>query len=813
MISLPGYVIEVLLHESRQSRIYRGRREADQLPVIFKVLNEELPSPDKRARFQQEYQLMHKIVSDGIVRAYNLESHQGLQILILEDFGGTSINNLEFCSTLMLHQWLDLAIRIVHALGELHRHHIIHKDINPSNIVWNYDTGQIKLIDLGIASELTREVPEIRHPDRLEGTLAYLSPEQTGRMNRSMDYRTDFYSLGVTLYELLTGQLPFATGDALEMVHAHIARQAVPVEQIRPGVAGMVSAIIAKLMGKTAEKRYQSASGIQADLQTCLQLLDGAGRIVQFELGSKDFSGRLHISQKLYGRDAQIATLMEVFDRASRGPAELLLVAGYSGVGKSALVHEIQKPITHHRGIFIEGKFDQFKRDIPYASVSQAFKKLIQHILTKGDAEVAEWKVRLLKTLGKTAQVIIDVIPDLEKIVGPQPAIPVLPATQAQNRFNNEFRQFVATFAAADHPLVIFLDDLQWADLPSLQLMSALLRAPATPHLLLIGAYRDNEITPGHALRLTLDALAKDGVAVHTTTLPPLDIAEVNALLCDTLHADAARVDELAQLCLAKTEGNPFFVNQFLATLVDEEILLPDMAQGGWLWDIRSAREAGITDNIVELMVAKLHRLPASTQQVLQGAACLGNTFDLRMLAVVCRLSEIETARHLWQELREELIPPLNDRYRYAEQPSSAGEKCLTPSYRFLHDRVHQAANLLSSDAEKSAMHLAIGRLWLSTYSQQEQQELQFDLTNHLNQGCALMTDPIERRHLAQLNLSAAKRAKASVAYKPALRYLQTALGVLHETDWKSQYDLMFELHLEAAEAAYLSGEPVAMDG
>ncbi|MBC7502556.1 MAG: diguanylate cyclase [Herminiimonas sp.] len=538
-----------------------------------------------------------------------------------------------------------------------------------------------------------------------------------------------------------------------------------------------------------------------------------SGVIAPFPLGRHDFSGRLQISQKLYGRESQIATLLEVFDRASRGPAELLLVAGYSGVGKSALVHEIQKPITQNRGIFIEGKFDQFKRDIPYASVSQAFKELIQQLLTRGDAVVALWKERILDALGNNAQVIINVIPTLELLIGAQPAVLELPAAQAQNRFNQEFRNFVGTFASAEHPLVLFLDDLQWADLPSLQLMSLLLRAPAMPHLLLIGAYRDNEITPAHALQLTLQELQKAGASVHTVTLPPLDLGQVTQLLGDTLHASAEQVHALAQLSLAKTQGNPFFLNQFLATLVDQDIVRPNAAEGGWQWDITQVQQAGITDNIVELMVGKLHKLSLPTQRVLQGAACLGNSFDLHMLAVVCGLAETETARLLWEAMREDLIVPLDDHYKYAEQAASAQELSLLPAYRFLHDRVHQAAYLLSDDADKAALHLAIGRLWLRTFGADELQVLLFDLVNHLNQGRELMTKHDERLHLAQLNLTAARRAKSSVAYKPALGYLQTALELLAgEENWRSEYDLMLTLHLEAADVAHLCGNAIEMD-
>ncbi|MBC7499831.1 MAG: AAA family ATPase [Herminiimonas sp.] len=812
MMSLPGYSVDCLLYESRQSCIYRGKRAVDNVSVIFKVLSEDFPSPEKRARFQQEYNLMRKLKSDAVLRAYSMESHQGIQVMVLEDFGGTSLNKLDINAGLSMVEWLKVAVRLAECLDQLHQHHIMHKDINPANIVWNRKSGEIKLIDLGIATELSREVPEIRNPDRLEGTLAYLSPEQTGRMNRSMDYRTDFYSLGATFYELLTGALPFASGDALELVHSHIARQPIPVEQLRPLIPPMISAIVTKLMGKTAEERYQSAAGLKLDLATCLHTLDADGCIPMFALGQTDFSQRLQISQKLYGRETQIATLLDTFERARTGPAELLLVAGYSGIGKSALVHEIRKPITRDRGYFIEGKFDQFKRDIPYASLSQAFRELIQQVLTEGEEIVAQWRSKLLQALGNNAQVIIDVIPNLEMIIGPQPPILDLPAAQEHTRFNHEFRKFVGTFASVDHPLVIFFDDLQWADLPSLHLMSLLLRAPALPHLLLIGAYRDNEVAAMHSLPVTLKEMEKYGATVQTIALPPLDLDQVSDLLCDTLRATPARVRELAYLSLAKTQGNPFFLNQFLGALVDHKMLFLDVAKGGWSWDVDKVQQAGITDNIVELMVARLGQLPIPTQRVLQGAACLGNVFDLKMLAVVCELAETDTARLLWDALQEELIVPLDDHYKYVGQAGSDHEVVLLPTYRFLHDRVQQAAYLLSSASEKAAMHLAIGRLWLQTYSPFQQQSLLFDLVNHFNQGRGLITDPTERHQLAQLNLTAARRAKASAAYKPALVYLEVALELVTDADWQSRYDLMFALHLDAGEAAHLNHDFARME-
>ncbi|WP_324106748.1 diguanylate cyclase [Noviherbaspirillum sp.] len=812
MINVPGYRADEQLYESRQSRIYRGHRLLDGVPVVFKLMNDELPSPEKRARFRQEFHLMRKLQSDGIASAYSLESHQGIQVMIVEDFGGTSLDKLPIAAAMPLGEWLALAIRITGCLEKLHQQRIMHKDINPSNIVWNRQTGQVKLIDLGISTELTREIPEIRNPNYLEGTLPYLSPEQTGRMNRALDYRTDFYSLGVTFYELLTGQLPFVGDDALELVHAHIAKQPVPAHQIDPRIPAVLSAIIGKLMEKTAEARYQSAAGLKADLQWCLDTLDAKNNIQEFALGRSDFSGRLQIPQKLYGRDTQTATLMQAFERASNGPAELLLVSGYSGIGKSALVHEVQKPITQRRGYFIEGKFDQFKKDIPYAALTQAFEELIRHLLTEGDAEIRRWKERLLQALGSNAQVIIQVIPNVELIVGAQPAVVELPPEQAHNRFNQEFRKFVSVFASMEHPLVVFLDDLQWADLPTLQVMSLLLRSPATPHLLLIGAYRDNEITPVHPLPLILQEMEKNGAAIQTITLPSLQLEEVKRLLSDALHVNSDGVESLAQICLSKTQGNPFFLSQFLGLLVDRQMLRGDVLMGCWQWDIAAIQHADITDNIVELLVAKLQRLSAATRQVLQGAACLGNQFDLRTLAIVCAMAEADAASLLWDALAEELIVPLDDYYKYVRQSDNEVERDLVPAYRFQHDRVQQAAYSLGSADDKTAIHLTIGRLWLKSLSAAEQQGRLFDLVNHFNLGRALITDDTEREHVARLNLDAARRAKTSAAYKPALAYLQTAMELMSDPAWQRNYELQLPLHLDAAEAAYFSADFALME-
>lgn len=806
MMEMPGYALEDLLYESRHSQVWRGSRH-DGLPVVLKILNDKDASPQQRASFHQEYALTHRMQLQGVITAYHLESYRGMQAMVLQDIGGTSLDRLAIAGALPLTAWLQLAIRMTRCLGQLHQQQVMHKDVNPSNFVWNRHTGEVKLIDLSLATALSRELSETRHPEWIEGTLPYLSPEQTGRMNRAIDYRTDFYSLGVTFYELLTGQLPFSGDDALELVHAHIARQPVPAESIRPDVPAMLSVIIGKLMGKTAEERYQSATGLMADLQTCLRTLDEAGSIPVFTLGSSDVSERLQISQKLYGRENQVAALLSAFERARHGPSELVLVTGYSGIGKSALVHEIQNPITERRGYFIEGKFDQLKRAIPYVALVQALTELVRQLLTEDEDAVMQWRAELLQALGKNGQVIIDVIPDVGLLIGSQPPVPKLPPDQAQNRFNHEFRKFVGVFAALKHPLVLFLDDLQWADLPSLQLMSVLLRAPALPHVLLIGAYRDNEVTPDHPLSVILKEMAQQGTSLNSVTLAPLAQDDVQQLLCDTLRADAQTVDRLAHLCVAKTQGNPFFLKQFLRILAEDGMVRFDPAQGRWQWEINSIEQAGITDNIVELMVAKLHKLPRPTQHVLKAAACLGSAFDLRMLSLICERSEASTSELLWDALREDLVVPMEDRYPYVSLSGQGSGPDLVATYRFRHDRIQQAAYLLGSADDTPAMHLAIGRHWRHSLPPAEQQARLFEWANHFNLGRHLIADPLQHKHLARLNLDAARRAKASAAYKSALGYVQIALDLVQNEDWETHYDLMLVLHLEAGEVAYLCGE------
>ncbi|WP_414545420.1 AAA family ATPase [Nostoc sp. CCY0012] len=816
MIVLEGYKVLKELYVSPNSHVYQGYRESDQQPVVLKFLREEYPSPEAIARFKLEYDLTRRCQVPGIIQAYNLTKYQNTFVLVLEDFGGKPLRDLLHQPPLPLERFLQLAIQIAAALGAIHQQNIIHKDINPGNILFNPVTQQVKIIDFGIATLLSQENAISRHLNVLEGTLTYISPEQTGRMNRVIDYRTDFYSLGVTFYELLTQQLPFMSDDPVELVHSHIAKQPIPPHQLCSQIPLMLSQLVMKLLEKTAETRYQSAFGLQADLQQCFDNLTDTGEIPNFTLGLQDNSGKFQIPQKLYGRETEVANLLSAFERASQGKSEVLLIAGYSGIGKSALVQEIYQPITKQRGYFIAGKFDQLQRNIPYSSLIQAFKALIRQLLTSSETEIAIWRDKLIQALGSNGQVIIDVISEVELIIGQQPSVLELPPQEAQNRFNLVFQNFINVFTQKQHPLVIFLDDLQWADIASLQMLELLTSQADSQYLLLIGAYRDNEVDSTHPLRSAIASLVQAGVTINELRLTPLALPQMQQLLCDTFKTDdLAKITPLAQLLQQKTNGNPFFMNEFLKSLYTEGLLQFDFLARQWQWQLAQIQAAQITDNVVELMALKIQKLPETTQQALKLASCIGSQFDLRTLAIVQKQALPEVATELWEAVKTGLILPQGNDYQLlqvADEEVKSNLTNLDVVYKFLHDRVQQAAYLLIPDDEKQTVHLQIGQLLLQSITPEEQDEQIFDIVHHLNVGYKLITDTPQRQQLAQLNLTAGNKAKASTAYDPALKYLTMGINCLETSSWQQQYTLTLDLHTAAVEAAYLSGDFSRMD-
>lgn len=818
MAELLGYQILDQLHASTKTLIYRCQCEATAQTVIIKLLQDQYPSFNELVRFRNQYIVAKALNLPNIVQHYGLEPYRNGYALIMEDFGSISLKQWMESSrsargnVQLLNAFFNIAIQLTQILDRLYHHRVIHKDIKPSNILINPETQQVKLIDFSIASLLPRETQEIQNPNILEGTLAYISPEQTGRMNRGIDYRTDFYSLGVTFFELLTGQLPFQSNDPIELVHSHIAKAPPVVHVLNPKIPAGLSAIVTKLMAKNAEDRYQSTIGLQHDLEICLDQWRKTRTVEIFKLGQRDFSDRFLVPEKLYGRQAEVKILLEAFERAAQGQAELMLVAGFSGIGKTAVVNEVHKPIARQHGYFIKGKFDQFNRNIPFSAFVQAFRDLMGQLLSESNTQLAAWQANILEAVGENGQILIEVIPELERIIGKQPPVPELSGNAAQNRFNLLFHKFIQVFTTPEHPLVMFLDDLQWADSASLKLMRLLIGESQNGYLLVIGAYRDNEVSLTHPLMLTLNEISQADTRQTTIALTPLEQVSVNQLVADTLNCAIEAAQPLTELVYQKTQGNPFFATQFLKALHQDELITFDTASGHWQCDITQVRAAALTDDVVEFMAQQLQKLPSETQDILKLAACIGNQFDLATLTIVSEVSEAEAAAVLWHALQEGLILPQSQVYKFyvgTEQNVSQTLSSISPtlSYRFLHDRVQQAAYSLIPQGDRSIVHYQIGQLLLQQISPQAREDRIFEVVNQLNYGTALMTAQAKRDELAQLNLTACRKARTATAYQAARDYAATGLSLLGEASWQQQYELTLALHELAAEVAWLCGD------
>lgn len=824
MIAIPGYQVLEKVYESSRSLVYRSQRNSDRACVILKILRQEYPSPQAIARFQMEYKIICSLNLEGVIKAYGLEFYQQSPVIVLEDFGAESLQQqLQKEHNLKLEQFLSLAIKITAIIGEIHQHNIIHKDINPSNIVLNKTTGEVKIIDFGIATALSWENPTFRNLNILEGTLAYMSPEQTGRMNRMLDYRTDFYSLGVTFYQLLCDRLPFETTDAIELVHSHIARQAISPHELTKAytlpIPEAVSNIIMKLLSKNAEDRYQSAKGILADLQECLNQFQQNQSIESFPLGRQDISSKLQISQKLYGREPEIKLLTEAFQRVSthsekleqiaQSKVEFLLISGYPGTGKTKLMQEVYKPITRQGGYFITGKFEQLQRHVPYSALIQAFQELVCQLLGDSEKQIAIWREKLLSALGNNGKIIIDVIPEIELIIGKQANIIELPPAESENRFKIILKKFISVFAQPDRPLIIFLDDLQWADRASLQFIQQLMTVFNNQSLLLIGAYRNNEVSEAHPLSQILNEIRHAGKQINQIILSPLTLADIHLLIKDTLHYQDEQfvslernlqVRSLVELITQKTGGNPFFINEFFRYIYQQNLLYFDTNQGAWQWNLARIRAAQLTDNVVELVTHRIEKLPAPSMKALSLAACIGSEFDLQTLAIISKRSPTELAKDLSLAIQESLITPFGDEYLTIEFSHDS------LSYKFLHDRIQQAAYLLIPETERNKAHLRIGQQLLKSIPSESLENKIFDIVKHLNMGITLINEQKHKYTLARLNLMAGKKAKASVAYESALKYFTTGLELLAQNSWKEAYKLTLSLHELAAKAAYLNG-------
>ena len=793
VIELSRYVYQTL-RADEEFALSRTRQDGEQSTVLVLAAVSEYPALGSLARLEHEYSLREELDPGWALRPLTLTHREGRMMLVLDDPGGEPLDQC-LGKPMELGRFLRLAINLAAGLGKLHRRWLIHKDIKPANILVDFATHKVWFTGFGIASRLPRERQAAEPPEVIAGTLAYMAPEQTGRMNRSIDSRSDLYSLGITFYEMLTGVLPFNASDPIEWVHCHVARQPPKPSEQTERIPEPISAIVLKLLAKTAEERYQTAAGLEADLRKCFMEWESVGYIKSFPVGRQDVPDRLLIPEKLYGRDSACETLLAAFDRVvATHKSELVLLSGYAGIGKSSVVHELHKVIVLPRGIFISGKFDQHKRDIPYATVAQAFQELARQILSKSEQEIIHWRNAILKALGSNGQLMVNLIPELELVIGKQPPVPELAPQEAQSRFEAVLRGFLGAFARKEHPLVLFLDDLQWLDPATLRLLEQLVTDPKGQHVLLIGAYRDNEVTSHHPLKRTLGVIRKTEAIVREIELEPLSLADVNQLLSDALRCELAHARSLAKLVHEKTGGNPFFTIQFLTNLAEEHLLEFEAREAAWRWDLKRIRAKGFTDNVVDLMITKLRRLPAITQEALKQLSCLGNSVKIRTLSIVHETSEDEVHSDLWEAARLEFIVRLDG------------------SYKFVHDRVQEAAYSLIPEKLRAAAHLRIGRLLTARTPLEKREEAVFEIVNQINRGAALITSPQERDQIAELNLMAGKRAQASTAYVSALKYLIAGAALLTDDCWGRRHQLIFPLEFHRAECEFLTGELAAAE-
>jgi predicted ATPase/transcriptional regulator with GAF, ATPase, and Fis domain len=798
-----GYPIRNELARDGPFVLYRCEGTAG-ASVLVKVPGTPAPHSTAVASLRREHELLAALEIDGLPRGLGFEVQEGA--LVLEDRGGVPLASLLTAGPLPLGDFFRIAGQLAATIGELHRRGIIHRNLNPLGILVEPATLRTEIIDLSQASRLAPEAQPAGLPQLPAANLSYVSPEQTGRMNRVVDYRSDFYSLGTILHEMLTGRPPFSSPDPLELVHSHVARAPLTPTEVDPGVPEAVSDIVSKLLAKTAEARYQSAWGLKADLDRCASRFREEAAIARFPLGEEDFSDRFTIPQRLYGREREKATLLDAFERAGRGKNALILVSGYSGIGKTSLVHEVHKPMVGRRGRFVSGKFDQLERSTPYSAVLQAFRGLVRQVLAESERETSSLRERLLEALGVNAAVVSAVIPELHLLLGPKPPPAPLPASESQNRFNLALESFLSVLARAEHPLVVFLDDLQWADSASLQLLARLLTSQTVHHLFLIGAYRDNEMTLDHPLMKTLAEIRGTGAEIGEISLPHLARSDVQALVRDTVGATAPDVLGLADLVLLKTGGNPFFATQFLKSLHGEGLITFDHSRRAWTFDLGRIQHARITDNVVDLMTRKLRLLAEPTQEAVTLAACIGSRFSLAMLAVVRQKGRGEVASELWPAIREGLILPAIERYELLMDAPPEVLADAAPAYTFLHDRVQQAAYALIPEGERKPVHLGVGRLLLADHDGQPPAPHLFEVVNHLNFAQELIGDEGERATLARLNLEAGRRARESAAFRAALDYFEAGCRLLARGCWTTDYDLTFALERERAEGQSLCG-------
>ncbi len=794
MIQLPGYDFLEKVYEGERNVIYKAVKNNNK--IIIKTSKYSYPKLAEIRRLVHEYEMISRFSSQWIIRPVELIDFQNKPYLAMEDIEGTSLDTLIQGQGLQLNLFLDLAVKIVTAVSEIHKNNIIHKDIKPQNIIYNAVSGELNIIDFENAAYFQTEEADPSTDEFFEGSIAYMSPEQSGRMNRSADYRSDYYSLGVTFYQLLTSELPFLTDDTMKVFHAHLAQM--PESPSRKNqTPEIISDIIMKLMEKNPESRYQSSYGILQDLKKCRQAVNELGeegfKSFYFPVALSDGFSELRISKRLYGREKETESLLNAFKSVHEtGSIHLTLLSGYSGIGKSALAMELQRSVVSAGGYFLSGKFDQLNSNKPFYAVIQVFSRLITQLLGENKETSAEFKDRILSALGKNGRLLTDLIPELEVIVGKQPDVFEVSSQENANRFNILFINFLKVFTQKENPVTIFLDDMQWADSSSLGLILNILQEPSLKWFCLILAYRKNEVPENHPFHKMIQKLKLDETKISKIDLLSLSVNNISEMLCDTFHLPLDEVKSLAELLYRKTEGNPFFVRETLVKLYNEKLLVFDSEKGKWFWDIGNIQNIQFAENVIDLLVKKIKSFTAETIDVLRLASCIGNRFDLKTVSIISETDYKKILKYIEPAIQEELIV--------------SSENLEKGFFQFQHDKVQQACQEQIKEEERAHIRLKIGKLLLKSLSSEEKHNRIFEITEHLNAGSHLISDENEKVSLIEMNLSAAERAKHSAAYAASLLYLRKAKELFFDSLWERNFYLSYRLFKEQAEAEHLNG-------
>jgi len=812
MIKLPGYTISKFITSTGRSKIFRGNRNSDNCPVIVKQLDSDYPSARELSSYAKEYNIMVKASCDGAIKPYDLVKHHNSLVIIMEDVEGEAVSNVLKKESLSISEKLCLAVAMTRSLSQVHHQRIVHKDINPTNFAWNRQTGQVKIIDFGFATEISKETFKSDDLNTLEGTLSYISPEQTGRLNRPIDFRSDLYSLGVCLYEIFTGRLPFVSSDPLELIYWHIVGTPEAPSELNPEIPQLLSDIIMKLLSKTPEERYQSAVGLLKDLEYCLNYIDSPWQVdSSYKLGAMDFAELFIIPQTLYGRDKELNILSDCLTRTAYGSSEFALIRGYSGIGKSSLIDELRKPIISKRAFFVSFTCELYQKNTPYFVIGAIFSELLQQLLSRPHGNLDFWKQRIIEALGDNGQVVIDILPNLKHLIGPQPPLPDLSPIESIARFNMVFASFISVFADHDHPLVLFLDDLHWIDISSLDLIRYLLTNGALKYTLFIGAYRENQLPPGLPLLSFLQEFQQfhsdSNFTVALIDLKPLDFDAVNLLIADTLHSNAYAAEPLSRIIYQKTKGNPFYTRRLLNSLYQQGAFTFIPEKGQWDYDLEMIESVQIADNVVEFLVDSLKLLPDDCVDLLMIGACAGNYFDLTLLSEVSGNTISAVGKNLLPAIEQEVIRPLSGNYSlFYTQISDSDLKSLHISFTFAHDRVQQAIDSLIPVSRKQEINLKLGREYQKKYQNAEGSDDVFTLVHYLNYAIPLITSKEDRTALMRLNRSAGEKAIKTGSFSVAFGYFDTALSLQTESEWQAQSAELFDLLLKQAEAALLTG-------